>query len=188
MHLIFSFWTASSQADPLFPKSAFPSAQLLLPAINICIMDSGPNHKPCVENFCWREKLFLSVTPWGSLRCLFLSSRYWSCVCMCPAALLLLQAELRQCLWTESWTKMFLPALCLLQTGAGRNSGASGLGAAPQPWGLCVLCCQVRPHGADALNLGVQIQIKNWRLFLKWYLWWIWPHYLRGASPWSVLS
>lgn len=68
---------------------------------------------------------------------------------------------------------MFLPALCLLQSRAGRSAGAAGLVVLSSPV-VSVFSGLNWPgkdrQGADALNLGVQIQIKDRNLILKHYL------------------
>lgn len=144
MHLIFSFWTASSQADPW-------SQSLHFPLLNFCFQPStsaswiqGQITKLHGE-FLLKGKAFLSVTQWGSLRRLFLSSRYWSCAWMCPAVLLGLWAELRQ--WFVDWVlnRSVFPSP-VSPAVSGRNAGASGLVAALQPCSLCSLlsACQAR--------------------------------------------
>lgn len=144
MHLIFSFWTARAKLtlDPtvcIFLCSASVSSHQHL--------HHGSRAKPqnLHGKLLLKGKAFLPVTQWGSLRCLFLSSRYWSCAWMCPAVLLGLWAELRQ--WFVDWVsnKSVFPSP-VSPAVSGRNAGASGLVAALQPCSLCSLvsACQAR--------------------------------------------
>lgn len=169
MHLIFSFWTASSQADPLFPKSAFPSAQLLFPAINICIMDSGPNCKTCVENFCWREKF----------SCQWPSEVHWGAFSWAPGAgavLVYAQLLFHFCkLNSGSVCGLSLEQKCFSQPCVSCSLGQAGIQEhlgllllpSPEVCVFSAVSCQVRADGADALNFSVQIQIKDRRLLLN---------------------